>query len=68
VVGHYAVFSCLLGVMMDAPGSDWRRYGPWTACAISEVRRPRSPEDGRGAGWEIVRLNDEAHLREGVSA
>jgi probable phosphoglycerate mutase len=68
VVGHYAVFSCLLGVMMDAPGSDWRRYGPWTACAISEVRRPRSSGDGRGAGWEIVRLNDEAHLREGVSA
>ncbi len=68
VVGHYAVFSRLLGVMMDAPGSDWRRYGPWTACAISEVRRSSPSGDGRSPGWEIVLLNDEAHLREGVSA
>jgi len=68
VVAHYAVFSRLLDVMMDTPGADWRRFGPWTACAISEVRRSPEHQDGRKPGWEIVRLNDVSHLREGESA
>jgi probable phosphoglycerate mutase len=68
VVAHFAVFSSLLSEMMGTPGSDWLRFGPWTACAISEVRRLPGPHDGKGPGWEILRLNDTSHLEEGEAA
>ncbi len=67
LVAHFAVFSCLMGLMMGAPASDWGRFGPWTPCAISEVRRPGA-QDGRGPGWEIVRMNDASHLQQGEAA
>jgi 2,3-bisphosphoglycerate-dependent phosphoglycerate mutase len=68
VVAHWAVFSRLLGVMMDAPGAEWRRYGPWAACGISEVRFNGARGNGRAPAWEIVHLNDVSHLQEAQTA
>ena len=68
LVAHFAVFSCLLGVMMGGSVSDWGRFGPWTPGAISEVRRLSESHEGRKLGWEIVRLNDVSHLQEGKAA
>jgi broad specificity phosphatase PhoE len=64
LVGHWGVFSRLLGVMLNAPRRTWRQFGPWTACAITEVRRIPGAGDGRLPRWEIVRFNDESHLQE----
>lgn len=63
VVGHWAVFSRLMAVMLAKPGVDWRSYGPWEACGISEMRRAAADDNGRSR-WEIVRLNEASHLRE----
>jgi broad specificity phosphatase PhoE len=69
IVAHWAVFSRLLGeMMMDGPNADWRRYGPWAACGISEVRWNGAERNGHTPEWEIVRLNDVSHLREAQSA
>lgn len=68
LVAHFAVFSCLLGVMMGASVSDWGRFGPWTPCGISEVRRSSELHAGGRPGWEIVNLNDVSHLQEGRAA
>jgi len=56
VITHWGVISMVMALLLDGDPATWRRYGPWAACGISELRR-------EGAGWQAVRLNDQSHLQ-----
>lgn len=63
VVSHHAVLSRMLALLVGVPDQDWRHIGPWTACAFTEIAGTAQGRNGRDWDWEIVRMNDESHLR-----
>jgi probable phosphoglycerate mutase len=56
VVAHWGVLSMVLANLMDGDPHRWRSYGPWAACGVTELR-------GYQNSWEVVCLNDHAHIR-----
>jgi broad specificity phosphatase PhoE len=63
VVSHHAALSRMLALMVGLPDREWRHIGPWTPCAFTEIAGVAQGWNGRTWSWEIVRMNDEAHLR-----
>jgi probable phosphoglycerate mutase len=62
VVTHWSVLGLLMSLLIEGESRDWRAYGPWAACGITELQ-------ARQGTWEVVRMNDSDHLRdEGPSA
>ncbi len=57
VVTHWGVISMLVAQLVDRDAGRWRGRGPWAACGISELHT------ANGA-WQVVRLNDHAHLQQ----
>ncbi len=55
VVTHWGVLSMLMAHLTEGHGGQWRRFGPWTACGISELHLD-------GSAWRVVRLNESGHL------
>jgi probable phosphoglycerate mutase len=55
VVTHWGVISMIMALLLDGEPQIWRRYGPWAACGITELRLD-------GSGWQAVRVNDHRHL------
>ena len=58
IVTHWGVLSMLMALLVNGDARVWREYGPWSACGITELREHK----GR---WEVTRVNDSEHLREG---
>ncbi len=73
VVTHWGVLSMIMACLVDHDLRGWRNHGPWAACGITEFRAPdglpplgaMGPIPKLALSWQIVRLNDSAHLGEG---
>ena len=57
VVTHWGVLSITVALLVDRDTKVWRRYGPWAACGIAELR---AAEDS----WRVVRMNERSHLHD----
>jgi probable phosphoglycerate mutase len=57
VVTHWGTLSLLFSLLLEGSPSNWRRYGPWQACGISELH-------AANGAWQIAYINDYEHLKE----
>jgi probable phosphoglycerate mutase len=57
VVTHWGVISMLMAQLVDRDPGKWKGRGPWAACGISELH-------AFNGAWQVLRLNDHAHLQE----
>jgi broad specificity phosphatase PhoE len=56
IVTHWVVLSQTLIELVAGNGANWREYGPWAACGLTELRRT-------GGRWSLVAANDAQHLQ-----
>jgi broad specificity phosphatase PhoE len=57
VVTHWGTLSLLSALLLEGNPRNWRSYGPWQACGISELRAVNG-------SWQIAYINDYQHLKE----
>jgi broad specificity phosphatase PhoE len=57
VVTHWGTLSLLFALLIEGSPRNWRRYGPWHACGISELHAVNG-------AWQIAYINDYNHLIE----
>jgi len=56
VVTHWGTLSLLFALLMEGSPRNWRRYGPWQACGISELH-------AINGAWQPIYINDYNHLK-----
>jgi broad specificity phosphatase PhoE len=57
VVTHWGTLSLLSALLLEGNPRNWRRYGPWQACGISELHAVNG-------SWQVAYFNDYEHLKE----
>ena len=57
VVTHWGIISMIMAQLVDQDPGKWRGRGPWAACGLSELHAVNG-------AWQVVRLNDHAHIRQ----
>ena len=57
VVTHWGIISMMMAQLVDNDLSKWRGRGPWAACGLSELHAVNG-------AWQVIRLNDHAHIQE----
>jgi broad specificity phosphatase PhoE len=59
LVTHWIVLSQIAMSLLNEGNGNWRDYGGWKACGISEFKLD-------GGNWKVERWNDAAHLSESL--